>query len=60
MKKIVLLLVFAFLGIGSIWAQNLQYQDAGSKLGAILEVNVTGNRDVPVELIRGTHAITTV
>lgn len=60
MKKIVLLLVFAFLGIGSIWAQNLQYQDAGSKLGAILEVNVTGNRDVPVELIRGTHAIMTV
>lgn len=60
MKKIVLLLVFAFLGIGSIWAQNLQYQDAGSKLGAILEVNVTGNRGVPVELIRGTHDILTV
>lgn len=60
MKKIMLLLVFAFLGIGCMWAQSLPFKDAGSRLGRILQVEVTGSNSVPVIFKRGTHQIFTV
>lgn len=60
MKKVVLFLVLAFLGIGSTWAQSLPFRDSGSRLGKIIQVEVTGNDNVPVKFIKNTHQIFTV
>lgn len=55
MRKIVLLLVLVFLGIGSTWAQSLPVQDAGSQLGEIIDIQVTGNNKLPVVFKKYTH-----
>lgn len=60
MKKVVLFLVLAFLGIGSTWAQSLQFQDSGSKVGKIISVSMTGTSTPPLIFKRGTYEHMTV
>ena len=55
MKKIVLFIVFTFVGIVTTWAQTLPFKDSGSKEGKITKVEVTNNVDLPLTFIRGFH-----
>ena len=59
-KKIVLLLTFAFIGIGCTWAQNLPFSDAGSKVGKIVSVSMTGSNTTPIVFKKGTYEHMTV
>ena len=60
MRKIVLLLVLVFLGIGSTWAQDLKFEDSGSKVGKIISVSMTGTKTPPLIFKKGTYEHMTV
>lgn len=60
MKKIVLFIVFAFVGIVATWAQALPFKDNGSVEGKITKVEVTNNVGLPLTFIRGSHVYFTV